>query len=197
MYLSRLILNPRSREVRRDLGNCQELHRTLLAAFPQAGGAGARATFGLLYRAEAHSRSGAVQVLVQSHEQPDWGALPAGYLLSTGGDVKNPDSKPVGDRYMALRDGIRLRFRLRANPTRRIAKARDAKEARWVGKRVDVRGEQEQLAWLARKGEQAGFRVVAARARDDVPNARANPRSRRSPAGAGRPGAARTGGRGR
>ncbi|MBX5446264.1 type I-E CRISPR-associated protein Cas6/Cse3/CasE, partial [Sphaerobacter sp.] len=33
MYLSRLILNPRSRDVRRDLADCQQLHRSVMSGF--------------------------------------------------------------------------------------------------------------------------------------------------------------------
>ena len=29
VYLTKMILNPRSRKVRRDVGNCQQLHRTI------------------------------------------------------------------------------------------------------------------------------------------------------------------------
>ena len=41
------------------------------------------------------------------------------------------------------------------------------------GRRVEILDEDEQLAWLARKGEQHGFRLTAARASAGVPNVRA------------------------
>ncbi len=45
MYLSRLILNPRSRAVRRDLADCHSMHRTVMSGFPNVEAAGdARAT---------------------------------------------------------------------------------------------------------------------------------------------------------
>ena len=34
MYLSRLILNPRSRQVQKELADPYQLHRTIMAAFP-------------------------------------------------------------------------------------------------------------------------------------------------------------------
>lgn len=157
MYLSRLILNPRDRRVRHDIADCQELHRTLLSVFPQAGGDGARAEFGLLYRLEIEPRSGAARVLVQSREAADWGRLGGRYLLGY-------ETKDVAAAYAALQPGARLRFRLRANPTRRIGRGNDVKDPRWIGKRVDLRGEEEQLAWLQRKGrEQCGFLLGQAR----------------------------------
>ncbi|MCC6416634.1 MAG: type I-E CRISPR-associated protein Cas6/Cse3/CasE, partial [Gemmataceae bacterium] len=122
MYLSRLILNARSREVRRDLANCHDLHRTLMRGFPavEAGsGDAARAHLGVLFRLETDARTGAARVLVQSALAPDWEALPPGYLL--GGDgLSNPETKPVGEAFAAIQAGDELLFRLRANPTKRL-----------------------------------------------------------------------------
>lgn len=189
MYLSRLILDPRSREVRCDLADCQGLHRTLMRAFPDGDGdatavlgtffdadahgraRGARARMGLLYRVEV-GRDGSVRVLTQSRERPDWGRLSAGYLAGTGGQQPNPDVKDAGGAYAALATGMRLRFRLRANATKRLAHARDAAEQEWVGKRVDLRREEDQLAWLRRKAEASGFELARVQARADVPNVR-------------------------
>ena len=58
MYLSRLILNPRSRAVRRELADCQELHRTIMAGFPDVPSDGdARSQLGVLYRLDIHPRT--------------------------------------------------------------------------------------------------------------------------------------------
>jgi CRISPR system Cascade subunit CasE len=165
MYLSKLVLNLRDWQVRRDLADCQELHRTLLRAFPDGAAdniAGARARCGLLYRVEVDRLSGTVAVLVQSALEPDWSRLPAGYAARCAW-------KPITAAYEAITVGMRLRFRLRANPTRRIARARDAEETRWVGKRVQLFREEDQLAWLARKGQAHGFRLVQVRAVPDRP----------------------------
>ena len=57
LFLSRLTINARSRNVRRDLADCQGLHRTLLAAFPQAPrGASAREHFAVLHRVDTDAR---------------------------------------------------------------------------------------------------------------------------------------------
>src|SRR3989442_163559 len=87
VYLSRLILDPRNRAVHRDLGDCQQMHRTVLGAFPQGdpGRGGPRSQLGVLYRVETDSRRERIEVLVQSRLAPDWSRLPAGYLLDTGG----------------------------------------------------------------------------------------------------------------
>jgi CRISPR system Cascade subunit CasE len=171
MYLSRLVLNPRDPRVRRDLANCQELHRTLLCAFPDgvAGdGVGARAQYGLLYRTEQDPRTGDVQVLVQSAVEPDWRRLPAAYARSWA-------CKEIGGVVEGVTVGTRLRFRLRANPTRRIGRVRHPGDERLLGKRVELAREADQLEWLARKGSMGGFRLLTVRARPDVPRVQAAP----------------------
>jgi|HigsolmetaAR202D_1030399.scaffolds.fasta_scaffold18597_2 CRISPR system Cascade subunit CasE len=162
LYLSRLIIDPQRREVQRDLGDCYNMHRTLLKAFPQvAEGNAAREQFGLLYRLEEHSGN-LMRILVQSQHLPDWQQLPVGYLASTN-DGPNPSVRPLDTVYGRISNGMQLRFRLRANPTKRVS-ARSNQEAKWYGKRIELRDEHQQLAWLARKGEQGGFRLLEAHA---------------------------------
>jgi CRISPR system Cascade subunit CasE len=185
------MLNGRSREVRRDLADCHELHRTILRGFPdlsEGSGAGgdARARLGVLFRLETDERSGAARVLVQSRVAPDWGRLPAGYVLESGGG-QNPEQKEVGEAFAAIRTGDELLFRLRANPTKRLPPTTGADGVRRDGKRVELRTEAELLAWLAEKGTGnpatgrpgAGFRVVTVRAQPGVPvGERAEPAGR-------------------
>ncbi|MFQ5575637.1 MAG: type I-E CRISPR-associated protein Cas6/Cse3/CasE, partial [Anaerolineae bacterium] len=115
MYLSQLILNPRSRQVQREIGNPYELHRTLMRAFPskEAGGPGR-----VLFRLEAprNNQPGLV-LLVQSELEPDWAYFDerSGYLLSL--DRPNLAYKAFDPRF---RPGQSFHFRLRANPTKRL-----------------------------------------------------------------------------
>ena len=162
LYLSRLILNPRSREVRRDLGNCHELHRTLLRVLPQVedNGAKAREHFGVLHRLEINQRQQKLTLLVQSFLKPAWSRLPSDYLLIT--EEENPACKPVHETYSRLGAGQCLTFRVRANPTRRVSE-KNAQEAQWHGKRVEIRDEDQQIAWLQRKGQGAGFKLASVR----------------------------------
>jgi len=97
-------------------------------------------------------------------------------LLTAEGVVRNPDCKPVDVAYGAIHTGDELLFRLRANPTRRVDRRRvSATQDRLSGKRVALLKEEEQLAWLRRKGETGGFALIAARVNPDVANVRANP----------------------
>lgn len=181
LFLSRLILNPSSCEVRRDMGDCHALHCTILKAFPAVEGGSetkAREQFGLLYRLDINPRIGRAVLLVQSLVEPDWNKLPSDYCLELLGEI-NPACKSVGASYQTLRSGMRLMFRLRANPTRRISnKNTNEKDSRFFGKRVDIRGEQQQLEWLRRKVSAAGCRLATVRINNDVPNVMNAPEAR-------------------
>jgi CRISPR system Cascade subunit CasE len=167
LYLSRLTLDARSVAAHRDLADCHRLHRTLLSAFGQVEARGARERFGLLYRIEApggHPLGGRA-ILAQSCAEPDWGRLPPGYLAAAL-------CKRVDGAYSHFDEGSVLRFRLLANPTKRISAGNPGETERWRCKRVDLRGEEAQVAWLARKAEQAGFAPLHVRALPGVADVR-------------------------
>lgn len=149
MYLSQLILNPRSRQVQSELARPYELHRTLMRAFPDDV---PREKASLLYRLETHPRTGALSLLAQSALQPDWSPLQNGknYLLAPP-DIKSLD--------LHLPAGRVLRFRLVANPT--VKKKREGKKH---SNRVPLVREEQQIAWLKQKGELYGFRPLEVRA---------------------------------
>jgi CRISPR system Cascade subunit CasE len=176
MYLSKLLVDLHNRVAQRDLADCHNLHRTIMSAFPQADGAAAREEFGVLFRVDT-GRGGKVFLLVQSRLEPDWSRLPEDYLLETDG---NPACKPVLSHYAGLETGQRLLFRLLANPTKRVSARNTEEDARWRGKRIELRREEDQIAWLRRRGESAGFRLLAARVNRDVPNVQTTPRPKTS-----------------
>jgi CRISPR system Cascade subunit CasE len=164
LYLSRLILDRRSRQVRRDVAQPYEMHRTLLRAFPQGtAGAddGAASRNGLLWRLDEDRRSGRLTVLVQSAERPDWSRLTCAfpdYCLDPAEteEGENPcGPKDIADRLQSISRGQTLAFRLRANPTR--------KQRREGGKdsaRVGLVEEADQLAWIRRKAADGGFEAL-------------------------------------
>jgi CRISPR system Cascade subunit CasE len=142
MYLSRLILNPRSRQVQKELADPYQLHRTIMAAFPDVLPPDER----VLFRVDL--ADGLPVLLVQSQHPPEWDCLDPpgerGYLRPTS--LPNPAVKQVA---LALAAGQRLRFRLRANPTVKRA-----------GKRVGLYRQEEQIDWLQRQGGRNGFALV-------------------------------------
>lgn len=142
MYLSRLSLDPRHPQARRDLADAYEMHRTLVRAFaPRPEGPPHR----FLWRLEG--RDGfelSSVVLVQSEQPADWSVLAAhkGYANEIIGN------KPV-NLAKFVQGGTRYRFRLLANPT--VTRG---------GKRYGLTREEDQLAWLVRQGERQGFSLL-------------------------------------
>jgi CRISPR system Cascade subunit CasE len=175
MYLSRLILNSRSREVRRDLGNLQHLHRTILSVFPQktSESVGPRSEFGVLFRLEDDRYSGLYSLLVQSATEPNWATLPDRYLADAEDGRKNPACKSVAAVFKALENGMRLSFRIRANPTKKIDTRSGPGGERRNGRRVELRTEQQQIDWLRRKASVAGFQLGRLRLQPEGTNVRA------------------------
>ena len=141
MYLSKLTLSsgPGCKELLRDLSSPYEMHRTIMRAFPSRkdGGPGR-----VLFRVEPTRSGSPTVVLVQSEKQPDWSHVNsiAGYL------TRPAETKTL---VLKLRQGQELRFRLRANVT-----------AKRDGKRHGLFREEDQRAWLQRKGKLGGFEPV-------------------------------------
>ncbi len=143
MYLTRLRLDPRSAQARRDLADPYEMHRTLVRPFVKDT---EQSPPRILWRAEPAAAWSEPVVLVQALEAADWSVLEAlpNYLK---GVAETRDISPEA----WLQDDQCYRFRLFANPT----VTRD-------GKRQGLVAEEAQLAWLARQGERHGFAVEAA-----------------------------------
>jgi CRISPR system Cascade subunit CasE len=111
----------------------------------------------VLFRLDIDAETGNVTVLVQSEKEPQWNVVTGrgGYLTA----VKCKQFQPI------LAAGQRLRFRLRANPTKRLGKSAGA----YQGKRVGIYDENEQVQWLKEKLEgvdsrpqvSGGFKLVS------------------------------------
>lgn len=166
MFLSRLVLEPRSRHVQRDLGDCHQMHRTIMAGFPHVEGDSGRAHFGVLFRVEPEPFLDRPVVLVQSRNEPDWSRLARGYLADLG-QTPNPASRPLAAVYGALEAGRRLRFRLRANVTKKVGV-----DGRANGARVELRGDEAKIEWLERRAASGGFALVSVRGAANVPDVR-------------------------
>lgn len=148
MYLSRLQLDPRSKQARTDLASPYELHATLCHAFAGPNQTPAR----FLWRAEV----GKIPiVLVQSAGMPDWEKLARRF---PGYFAQPPASKPIPLEH--LQPAQVLRFRLRANPTvtKKDPNNPDSKKR----KRHGLKTLEEQLEWLHRQGAKGGFSVLGA-----------------------------------
>jgi len=146
MHLTRLRLDPRNAQARRDLADPYEMHRTLVRAFVEDS---RHHPPRLLWRLEPGQLWTQPVVLLQSATAGDWG-----FLLANAGYLQ-PDEDALAvkqiDPGAMLQPDQRLRFRLAANPT--VTRG---------GKRHGLVGEQDQLAWLARQGERLGYALEAA-----------------------------------
>jgi len=125
IYLTKMTLNPQSRKVWDDLGNLQNMHRTVSNAFPKIETDEStphhlqktpRNEFNLLHRLDFDSLNGRAVLLVQSSVKPDWSFLREDYAIRI-------ECKTVHDQYSNIENGLRLLFRLQANPTKRIGKS--------------------------------------------------------------------------
>ncbi len=155
MYLSRLILNPRSKQVQAELANPYQMHKTIMQGFPHTLPPEER----ILYRLDLDSQYNAPELLVQSIHQPNWDHLfdeTKDYLLSiNAAGSLNPDVKPFNPQFIA---GHSYLFRLRANPSKKVVQ-----EGKSQGRRVGLYREDEQINWLGRKLTQNGCSLVDVR----------------------------------
>lgn len=213
MFLSRLQLDPRHRETRGWLKDCNTLHRVIMSGFGEATTDAARAELGVLFRVETKENDARlISVLVQSRETPHW-------AFETSAVAKQDDPVDLSSLAARFTQGARFRFRLRANPTRRIhQKALEGPDLRELdtsgnwrepgdipdgertgivrrprveqhadakGKRVEIRREEERVAWLTRRGrEHDGFRLLQTTVRTGLenPSERLNFAARADPA---------------
>lgn len=150
MILSKLALNPGCRQAKTDLGNAYKLHKTILRAFATP----LPDDELVLFRVETQrERLDAPTVLVQSVHHPDWEQITRRFedYLTEAAQVKE-----MG--LLVLENGGLLRFRLRANPSRRVKTQADGQGDR--SQRVAIFKDDERAAWLKRKGTACGFEVI-------------------------------------
>ncbi|GAA3463389.1 type I-E CRISPR-associated protein Cas6/Cse3/CasE [Saccharothrix longispora] len=162
MFLTKLSINVRSREFRRDFANIHDLHRTVMSAYPDTDGdIPARQAHGVLWRLDP-THTG-YTAYIQSHTNPAWGKLPGDYTTAPA-EVR--PLQPVLDTITA---GRKLSFRLLANATQ------DTRPVELKGKtrRVAHHQPDDQIGWLIRKGDQHGF--VIPTARDGQPDVNPSP----------------------
>lgn len=157
LLLSQLSLNLAHREVRRDLGNAYELHRTLARAFADGPEAVVKP---FLWRLETGRPTETPRVLVQSSSEPRWDQLPVAYLSELEERTWSPET--------VLQTGRAVRLRILANPTvNRVPVPRENEvtqggPARGQRKRVGLCREDEQLEWLQRQSIRLGLKDMQA-----------------------------------
>ena len=108
LLLNRLTLNPGHRDVRRDLGNAYDMHRTLARAVASGPDDTVQP---FLWRLETSLEAEPPMLLVQSQGEPRWEQLPAGYLQAHAHAQRSWPPEAV------FAKGNSVAFRVRANQT--------------------------------------------------------------------------------
>lgn len=155
MYLSQLLLDGRSRRNQERLGDCHRMHELVMSGFPAVATEQPRHELGVLYRVE-QGAGGIIPVLVQSADEPTWAIEdPA---------VRTGVAKPLAQLAARFVPGARFRFRLRANPSKRVPvrALEDGRQSK-NGPRVELVSDEACLEWLARRGASDGFEIISAR----------------------------------
>jgi len=143
MLLHRILLDPRCKEVRRDLSNPYELHSTLCRALSVPDSRCPEGAF--LWRLEPETSAEAFpKLLIQSDVAPVWERI--GVPGWFGAEPDPAVDLAVRLRLDQLQVGQRFRFRLRANPC--VMKEK---------KRQGLMRTEDQEHWLVRKGQAQGF----------------------------------------
>lgn len=178
MYRSCLLINTgndpdRPRPGRFWLRNRYRVHQRLCMAFPSASRKTEDTDFLKAYKPEEFGigqvhvkrnvdagflfhidplRHGRAVIIVQSAIKPDWAYAfhNAKYLLAAEPQVQSFD--------LCFSAGQRLRFRLAANPTRRLSKNSPDAKAESIGKRVPVPNDK-LVDWLVRQARAGGFMI--------------------------------------
>jgi CRISPR system Cascade subunit CasE len=163
------------------------LHQLVMSGFPDEPVDRVRQKHGVLFRLEEERR----QIIVQSTSEPRW--------IVSSADAMIDGPKPMDPFLGRLEEGGVYRFRLLANPTRRVARRAalgpDPTRGRVrpertesVGKRVAIRGDAQLLDWLGRVGQAKGFDLVhSVGEAATIPNVRVRRISRLSIRAPGRP----------
>jgi CRISPR system Cascade subunit CasE len=147
MFLSKILINPSSKEANVDLKNPYQMHRTIMKAFPNGID---REKAAALYRIEHPTKNSMTNVdcvLVQSVIKPDWKFLVDRKKYLAEGYQKNPAILEFNPK---IQSNQIFQFRLVVNPTRRNRN----------NKKLEPILEQENLLnWLMNKGAMHGFSI--------------------------------------
>ncbi|MGW2492570.1 type I-E CRISPR-associated protein Cas6/Cse3/CasE [Streptomyces sp. NPDC001606] len=163
--IARIRLNPRSREVQRDLRDATQMHRTVMRMAPDNLGEAPRHQAALLYRVDETDTT--ITLLVQAASL-DPSRLPTGYGKA--------EVKSLAPMFTALRKGLGVRYRIVLNPTKRERLSLADKGKR--GKIVPLSGAEADQWWVRRAAE-AGLDIHVLTPTNMEP---ARPRTRETPA---------------
>ena len=152
LHLTQLTLDLQSPDVRKDLTDPYDMHRTLSHAFHGTDG---RSPF--LWRLEDCRPGERPMVLVQSGIEPNWKKPPNRWLAED-------HIQRAWEPEKVIRPGQWVRFRVLANPTiTTVPKGIEGQgSARGHRKRLGLTKPEDQLNWFQRQGAALGLSSIAA-----------------------------------
>lgn len=171
LHLARLTLNPLNRQVIRDLADPYDMHRTLMRAAERE----PDLLTPFLWREEYSGPTEPPIVLIQSEQPLNWNALSDGFVHQIEQRTWYPET--------ILKEGQQVRFRVVANPTvNRVPPSKSGEDpenlpARGRRKRLGLRCEADQLAWMQRQADRLGlvqFSAAVSRSRQIRSHRKAN-----------------------
>lgn len=145
MYLSKIDLNLQSQLVKKDLGDCYNLHRSIYNCFlSQKDDKPGRIIYRVedFYHPNMSNEKYFQSVLIVSEKKPDWSKLAENYLLE-------PHVVNYTDKVKLLKNNNLFNFHLRANPTKK-----------YDAKRLPLKSYEERINWIKRKSEDNGFKII-------------------------------------
>lgn len=135
-WLTQILPDPTRRGVQRDLADAASLHRSVMRLVPDDLGPQARRSAGVLFRLDDDQRP---RLLVQTSQRPELHRLPADY-----GAVA---TKPLAPLLDALETGMVVRYRLAANPSKRLGRHPETGKP---GQIVPLYGIEAEQWWIGR-----------------------------------------------
>ncbi|WP_414167040.1 type I-E CRISPR-associated protein Cas6/Cse3/CasE [Streptoverticillium reticulum] len=151
VWLTRIQLNLRHRDARRDVTSAVGLHHRLMMLFPDNAGETARQNMGVLFRLEDATNTGpqSPYILIQSQVQPDLNRLPNGY-----GTTASKNLTPLID---ALRDGLPVHYRIAASAVRKSGPTTRAAGAKAI---IALHGTEADQWWQRQAEHKAGLTLT-------------------------------------
>ncbi len=153
LVLTRIPLNIRHPDVRRDLRDATAMHRRLMGLLTRGLGDSPRAAASALYRID-RDRAPGNAVLLQCKLPPDLELLPTGYSLNAA------VSKDIAPALAALVPNQPIAYRILINPTRSVLQPRKADGTPVRGRRSAIPAAQ-LPNWWTEQATRAGLTCLA------------------------------------
>lgn len=150
-WVTRIRLNIRSAQARRDLSNVDLLHKRMMLLVPDDLGGRARAETGLLFRVDQDEYAPAI--IVQTRTEPLIARLPDGY--------GHADVKDLGAMFDKLTRGRSIHYRITASASKRLPlDPPPPPESKKRGPVVPLRGAAAEQWWRRQAEQRAGLQLV-------------------------------------